>query len=221
MSKREYVDFKKIKKRVSMPDLLSHYELTGQMEEKSEGTLLGPCPITGSESRAFKVNLDKDVWYSFALGEEGEGGNVLDFVAKMEDTDVLGAANLLDEWFPAGPQRPSEEELEEEQLREEGPAEEETEEQAGGAETFEPLGEDARIDARSALLRMCGEEIATLENEAREEIEALLPEGKPVEQEEKGKITERLHRWIVEAYRQGYRLGKMQGRIDERVSRLS
>lgn len=207
---REYVDFKKLKARVSMRDLLDHYELTDQMEEKNSSTLVGPCPITGSQSQAFKVNTEKDVWYSFALEDDGAGGNVLDFVARMENTDVLGAANLIAEWFDEDDGDTNEQQG--------ASPDDDPEEPDALADTPDPLDEDAHTDAFDTLLRMCGEEISALEAEARDEIEAVLDreEGDPDAEE----IAERLARWTRRAYRRGYKLGKMQGAIEERVSRL-
>ncbi|MFB6272218.1 MAG: CHC2 zinc finger domain-containing protein [Salinibacter sp.] len=208
---REYVDFKKLKAKISMHDLLDHYDLTGQMEQKSEDTLVGPCPITGSESQAFKVNEDKGVWYSFALEGDGAGGNILDFVARMEDTDVLGAANLIDEWFDKEGASADEESKPTSNTSSEEPEEK--------AALPDPLDENAHTDAFDSILRMCGEEIAALENETREEIEDVL-DREETEDLHAESIAERLGRWIRRAYRRGYKLGKMQGAIEERISRL-
>lgn len=202
MSDREYVDFKKLKSRVSMRDLLDHYELIGQMERKSEDTLVGSCPITGSESQAFKVNEAKDVWYSFALEGDGEGGNILDFVARMEDTDVLGAANLIDEWFDAEKEEGSETEAPNDR-------EEETPE--------------SRPDVYETFADLCGDEIGMLESGAHSDLRDALDEIDrldKLDEEDREEVAGRLSRWVLRAYRRGYNLGKMQGRIDERVSRL-
>lgn len=208
---RQYVDFKKLKARVSMRDLLNHYELTDQMEEESSDTLVGQCPITGSQSQAFKVNTEKDVWYSFALEDAGAGGNVLDFVARMENTDVLGAANLIADWF--------DEDDEDANEHAEATSDDDTEEPDALADMPDPLDENAHTDAFDTLLRMCGEEISTLEREARNEIEDVLDreEGEGLNSEA---VAQQLARWTRRAYRRGYKLGKMQGAIEERVSRL-
>jgi len=209
---RQYVDFKKLKARVSMRDLLDHYEWTGQMETKNSNTLAGPCPITGSQSQAFKVNTEKDVWYSFALEGDGAGGNILDFVARMEDTDVLGAANLIAEWFDYEPKA-----NEGDETPSSGDPEESGSIQSALADPFD---ESAHTDAFDTILRMCGEEIAALEGEARDEIEAVIAEQGNSDDLSAEAIAERLSRWTRRAYRRGYKLGKMQGAIEERVSRL-
>jgi len=208
---RQYVDFKKLKARVSMRDLLDHYELTDQMEEKNSNTLVGPCPITGSQSQAFKVNTEKDVWYSFALEDDGAGGNVLDFVTRMENTDVLGAANLIDEWFDGDDGDMNE--------QQEAASDDDSNQSDVLGNLPDPLDENAHTDAFDTLLRMCGEEIAALETEARNDIERVLDreEGEDLNGEE---VAQQLARWTRRAYRRGYKLGKMQGAIEERVSRL-
>ena len=212
---RQYVDFKKLKARISMRDLLDHYELTDQMEEKSADTLVGPCPITGSESQAFKVNTEKDVWYSFALEGDGAGGNVLDFVDRMESTDVLGAANLIAEWFDEDDGNDDEQN----DVQQEAAQDDDLEEPEALADLPDPLDENAHTEALDTLLRMCGEEISALEREARAEIEDIL-DREEVENLDEEAIADRLTRWTRRAYRRGYKLGKMQGAIEERVSRL-
>lgn len=200
MADRKYVDFKKLKARISMRDVLDHYGLTDQMQEKDKNTLTGRCPITESTSdTAFKVNLTKDVWYSFALEGDGAGGNILDFVARMEETDIVGAANLIDEWFDEMAER-----------EEETPEEQED----------EPL-ESTRLDAYDAFVQLCEDEIAILESGARGEIKELLADTQPLDEEGKEEVADRLSRWILRAYQRGYKLGKMQGAIDERISELA
>ena len=212
---RQYVDFKKLKARVSMRDLLDHYELIDQMEEKSENPLVGPCPITGSESQAFKVNTEKRVWYSFALEGDGAGGNILDFVERMEDTDTLGAANLIAEWFDEDDGNDDEQD----DAQQEAAQDDDLEEPEALADLPDSLDEKAHTEAFDRLLRMCGEEISALEREARSEIEDILDRDKEGDLDEEA-IADRLTRWTRRAYRRGYKLGKMQGAIEERVSRL-
>ena len=212
---RQYVDFKKLKARVSMRDLLDHYELTDQMEEKSADTLVGPCPITGSESQVLRINTEKDVWYSFALEGDGAGGNVLDFVARAENTDVLGAANLIAEWFDEDERNDDEQD----DAQQEAARDDDLEESEALADLPDTLDEKAHTEAFDTLLRMCGEEISALEREARAEIEDILDRNKEEDLDEEA-IADRLTRWTRRAYRRGYKLGKMQGAIEERVSRL-
>jgi hypothetical protein len=199
MPEREYVDFKELKRRVSIEQLLEHYDLIDQMQEKDDDTLIGRCPITQSKSEtAFKVRLDKNIWYSFALEEDGAGGNVLDFVARMEDTDVLGAANLMAEWFDTG--------SEESDAEPEGEAAAETEEARA-------------LDIFETFEAFFADELDILHSGARSDIKDALGEH-DVEDADIEAVAERLSSWILRAYQRGYKLGKMQGRIDERISSL-
>ena len=197
---RTYVDFKALKARVSMEDLLARYELTRHMEAKDEETLVGPCPITGSSSgTAFKVNTAKDIWYSFALED---GGNILDFVAEMEETDIVGAANLINEWFDR-------EEEGGEAPEEPSPAEDEASETSNRPEKSFYEGID----------ELCSDELTLIHDAASREIREAIAAGEmdDIEVEEK---TADLADWILRAYQAGYEHGKMTGAIEHRVNNL-
>ncbi|MCH7666518.1 MAG: hypothetical protein IH936_11395 [Acidobacteria bacterium] len=91
-----YVDFKAVKAAVSIEAVLERYELLDDLEAKDDG-YSGDCPFHEGESqRPFHVSLSKNAWYCFGCEE---GGNVLDFVARMEDVSIKKAAQLLAEWF--------------------------------------------------------------------------------------------------------------------------
>ncbi len=91
-----YVDFKEVKAAVTIEAVLERYELLDDLEPKDDG-YTGDCPFHEGESeRPFHVSLSKNAWYCFGCEE---GGNVLDFVAQMEDVSIKGAAQLLAEWF--------------------------------------------------------------------------------------------------------------------------
>jgi hypothetical protein len=98
-----YIDWKKLKERVSLRDILDHYGLADGLTETLHG-FGGECPFCGSN--AFKANTEKNAWFCFgeckAKAKETEGhngGNILDFVARMEDVSVKKAAELISEWF--------------------------------------------------------------------------------------------------------------------------
>src|ERR1051325_8826231 len=98
MPKSKFVDFKAIKGAVSMEQVLQHYGLINQFKRSGNGeSLSGPCPIhKGTNSTQFRVSLTKNCWNCFS---GCEGGNVLDFVAKMESASLHAAAVKLSEWF--------------------------------------------------------------------------------------------------------------------------
>jgi DNA primase len=85
-----------------MTQVLEHYGLMTSMTPKKNGEALeGPCPIhKGSSPDQFKVSVPKNCWNCFS--ECKCGGNVLDFVAKMENCDAHEAAHLMNGWFRLG-----------------------------------------------------------------------------------------------------------------------
>ena len=92
-----FVDFRAVKAAVTMEQVLTHYELHDRFT-RSGDSLSGPCPIHGgSNPTQFRVSTSKNVWNCF--GDCQGGGNVLDFVCRMENIAVRDAANRLAEWF--------------------------------------------------------------------------------------------------------------------------
>ena len=81
--KNNWVDYKEIKSRVSMEMVLKHYNVFEALSEVAGKNVLGCCPIhQGTNQRQFSVYLAKSIWRCF--GSCDTGGNVLDFVSKME-----------------------------------------------------------------------------------------------------------------------------------------
>jgi len=102
-TEKKYLDYETIKRTVSVLDVLTkHYNWGRFLETIAEGrTYTGACPICESERRnPFRVTIEEDGRNSwFCLAKCNAGGNVLDFVAKKEDTDIHEAAFLLHGWF--------------------------------------------------------------------------------------------------------------------------
>lgn len=96
-----WVDFKDIRSRVSLEDVLVRYYRVKRL--KRSGTkLIGPCPVHGGDNpRAFHADLDKQVWHCFTGC--GRGGNQLDLVALKDDLTIRDAALRLQAHF-LGPQ---------------------------------------------------------------------------------------------------------------------
>jgi DNA primase len=93
-----WVDFKEIKERITLEMVLNRYGLLKNLK-KSGKNHVGSCPIhQGSNPRQFSVNLERNIFNCF--GNCKSGGNVLDFVAKMEKVSAREAALLLQNWFP-------------------------------------------------------------------------------------------------------------------------
>lgn len=101
-----WVDFKAVKEAVSMEMALRHYGLSARKVNSSH--LKSDCPLPTHSSKtskqSFNVDTDMNVWScqsdSCVKPTPGKkGGNVLDFVAVMEDCTVRDAAVKLSEWF--------------------------------------------------------------------------------------------------------------------------
>lgn len=107
MSKKsQFVDFKAVKREVSMVQVLEHYGLMSQLRQNGD-TITGACPIhEGNNKTAFRVSISKNCWNCFSRC--GCGGNALEFVSKKENVSLLKAARLLVEWFDLKLESPTE-----------------------------------------------------------------------------------------------------------------
>lgn len=101
MAKNQWLDFKQIKERVGMENLLQHYGILEKMKRKGD-QLTGFCPLPGhsgkgKNSPSFSVNTAKNAWQCFSCDK---GGNTFDFVMVMESlTEIREAAKQISEWF--------------------------------------------------------------------------------------------------------------------------
>jgi DNA primase len=105
-----YVDFQVVKKTVSMLQILEHYHLADNFKRGGNGdSLTGACPLhKGENPTHFRVSLSKNCWNCF--GKCKRGGNILDFVSRMEDCSIREAALRISEWFRlSGGQSPEQE----------------------------------------------------------------------------------------------------------------
>src|ERR1700748_2206416 len=99
-AKAAWVDFKEIKSRVSLAQILERYGVLESLTKGGTGDRLsGVCPIHGGTNKThFRVSVSKNCWNCF--GKCQAGGNIIDFVARKEDIEFRDAALLIDEWFP-------------------------------------------------------------------------------------------------------------------------
>jgi DNA primase len=96
-----WIDFKEIKQKVTMEMVLKHYGLWGSLK-RSGDNLVSCCPIhKGSNPRQFSVNSKKNIFNCF--GNCKSGGNVLDFVSKMEGISIREAGLFLQGRFLSTP----------------------------------------------------------------------------------------------------------------------
>ena len=103
---RLWIDFRAVKASVSMEMALAHY---GVMVRRLDRCYLrGRCPLpthaSKSSAQSFIVNTEKNAWAchssSCVIARGGRlGGNVLDFVASMENCSLRAAALGLQDWF--------------------------------------------------------------------------------------------------------------------------
>jgi DNA primase len=101
MPKNQFVDFKAVKAAITMEQVLRHYGLLDRFK-RSGDSLSGPCPIhKGTNPTQFRVSVSKNIWNCFS--ECQHGGNVLDFIARMEDVSIHAAALKAIEWFALDP----------------------------------------------------------------------------------------------------------------------
>src|ERR1700688_4465389 len=104
---RPFLDFKAIKARVAIADVLARYQLS--LVRVNQTSLKGTCPLpthSSGSKNTFFVNEPKSVWYchSDSCKKNGQraGGNIIDFVALMEQCSAYAAAKRIDDWFTAG-----------------------------------------------------------------------------------------------------------------------
>ena len=105
-----WVNYKEIKARVTMGQVLEHYGVLGNLHEKGD-ELIGCCPIhQGTNANQFHASRTKNNFMCF--GNCHGGGNVIDFVVLMEGgdkengNDVRSAAIKMQEWFGLTFERP-------------------------------------------------------------------------------------------------------------------
>jgi len=103
---KNWVDFKMVKEVVSMEIVLSRYSI--KLRRVNATYLRGTCPLpthnTGGSQNSFGVSTDKNAWACHAKScvearGGSKGGNVLDFVAVMEDCTIRDGALKLQDWF--------------------------------------------------------------------------------------------------------------------------
>lgn len=100
MSKSEnrFVDYKIVKANVSIVQILERYGLMQKLRRLNDDQYTGTCPIHhGQNKTSFRISISKNCWKCFSQCQCG--GNILDFVARMENVPMHKAALLIAEWF--------------------------------------------------------------------------------------------------------------------------
>lgn len=110
----KFIDFREIKQLVSIEAVLDHYNI--KLRHVNKTSLRGPCPLPTHSSdksvESFSVQIEKNIWAcqstSCVAARSGKrGGNVIDFVAVMENSSIRDAAQKLHEWFVQSPSETS------------------------------------------------------------------------------------------------------------------
>ncbi len=101
-AKSAWVDFKEIKAKVSIVQILERYGVIETLVKSGNGDRLsGACPIHGGTNKThFRVSISKNCWNCF--GKCQDGGNIIDFVTRKEEVPFRDAAILIQEWFMGG-----------------------------------------------------------------------------------------------------------------------
>lgn len=132
MSRTLFINFKAVKAAITMEQVLQHYGLIDRFKKRGD-SLTGPCPIhKGENPTQFRVSISKNVFNCFSKCKQG--GNVLDFIAKMEDVSIHAAAVKAIEWFQLDPDSMSEDSEDEEADAETAEAETKPEQKSKKAE---------------------------------------------------------------------------------------
>jgi len=97
-----WIDYQHIKASVNISQVLAYYGI--ELKLTGNHQLAGACPLPchsgdRSNNNAFHVNTEKNAFNCFT---HCGGGNVIDFVAKMENCEFREAALKLNEWFLSG-----------------------------------------------------------------------------------------------------------------------
>jgi DNA primase len=83
-------EIEKLKKEVSLPDLVQSY---GVELKKKGKDLIGLCPFHDDHSPSLVVSPDKNLWH--CMGACQEGGSVIDWVMKSEGVSLRHALEIL------------------------------------------------------------------------------------------------------------------------------
>jgi DNA primase len=96
MLKNHVLSFKELKQRISIEQVLRHYNLFDTLHLRGKSHR-GPCPFCeAADGNPFSVSLEKSCYQCFICRASG---NILDFVAKWEGASIREASQLLTKNF--------------------------------------------------------------------------------------------------------------------------
>lgn len=88
----QHLNFKQIRERADFTKVLTDYGIELQKDGSKEGQFKALCPFHDDHSPSMKVNITKNIFHCFACEA---GGNVLEFVVKMDGSDLRSAARKI------------------------------------------------------------------------------------------------------------------------------
>ena len=86
------MNYEEIKRRISIRAYLAARGITPRWERGNRGMYLSP--LRKERTASFSVSYDKNLWHDFGTGE---GGSIIDLVARMEGCSEVEAARRLNE----------------------------------------------------------------------------------------------------------------------------
>ncbi|MBM3209376.1 toprim domain-containing protein [Candidatus Shapirobacteria bacterium] len=99
-TKKEWVDYKELKQKVGIKEILERYGLLAGMRQ-SKDELIGFCPFHKESKPSFHASLTKNAYQCFGCKAKG---NILDFVQQKESVELREAGLLISKWFGIGSQ---------------------------------------------------------------------------------------------------------------------
>jgi DNA primase len=96
MASSNPISFKDLKQRISIEQVLRHYNLFDTLHLRGKSHR-GPCPFCEvAEGNPFSVSLDKNCYQCFTCKASG---NILDFVSRWEGVNIREAGQILTKNF--------------------------------------------------------------------------------------------------------------------------
>ena len=90
----QHIDFKHIRQHAMFTDVAAYYNITLQKDGTKDDQFKGLCPFHEDHEPSLKVNTTRNLYHCFVCDA---GGNIIDFVMGMEESDLRSAAKKVAE----------------------------------------------------------------------------------------------------------------------------
>ena len=84
-----WVDFALIRERADFATILARYDI---VPSNLQGQITALCPFHDDQQPSLSINLDRKLFHCFACQAKGD---ILDFVARIEDVSLSDAARII------------------------------------------------------------------------------------------------------------------------------